>query len=216
MRGMIRRVLGIFFPPRCILCRKLLKDGEEDLCEGCMTGIPCFAQRKSKPHFLDSFAAVWYYEDSVRSSLLQFKFHGRRAYADSYGRLLADRLRENPSGAYDLLVWVPVSRLRRLRRGYDQTELIARSLSRELGLKRVSALKKIRHTRPQSGIKGFEDRKANVQGAYRVTVPEKVAGKRILLVDDILTTGATMSEAARMLKEAGAKEVHGAAVAAKK
>ena len=216
MRGLLRRFLGIFFPPRCILCRKLLKDGEEDLCEGCMTGTPCFTRRKSRPQFLDSFAAVWYYEDSVRSSLLQFKFHGRRAYAESYGRLLADRLREDSTGGYDLLVWIPVSRIRKLRRGYDQTELIARSLSRDLGLKRMRALKKIRHTRPQSGIKGFEDRKANVQGAYRVTMPETVAGKRILLVDDILTTGATMSEAARVLKAAGAKEVHGAAVAAKK
>jgi len=89
-------------------------------------------------------------------------------------------------------------------------------LSRELGLNSVCALKKIRHTRTQSGINGFENRKANVLGVYRVTAPEKVAGKRILLVDDILTTGATMSEAARMLKVAGAKEVHGAAVAAKK
>jgi len=216
MRGLFRRILGIFFPPRCVLCRKLLKEGEEDLCEGCVTGTPWFSRRKSKPHFLDSFAAVWYYEDSVRSSLLRFKFHGARAYGESYGRLLADSLRENPTGTYDMLVWVPVSRLRRLRRGYDQSELIARSLSRELGLKSVCALKKIRHTRTQSGINGFENRKANVLGVYRVTAPEKVAGKRILLVDDILTTGATMSEAARMLKVAGAKEVHGAAVAAKK
>lgn len=216
MRGVIRKFLGIFFPPRCILCRKLLKDGEADLCGDCESVATYYSRRKSKPQFLDSFAAVWYYEDSVRSSLLRFKFYGVRAYADSYGRLLADRLREEPCGQYDLLVWVPVSHLRRLRRGYDQSELIARALSREMGLKRVCALKKIRHTRPQSGIKGFENRKANVQGAYRVSAPEKVAGKRILLVDDILTTGATMSEAARMLKSSGAKEVHGAAVAAKK
>jgi ComF family protein len=115
-----------------------------------------------------------------------------------------------------MLVWIPVSRLRKLRRGYDQSELIARSLSRELGLKRVCALKKIRHTRPQSRISDVAERRANVLGAYRVTIPERVVGKRVLLVDDIFTTGATMSEAARMLKSAGAKEVHGRAVAAKK
>ena len=80
----------------------------------------------------------------------------------------------------------------------------------------VSTLKKIRHNRPQSGITGAEKRKANVLGAYRAVSPDKVAGKRVLLLDDILTTGATMSEAARVLKTAGAKEVHGAAVAARK
>jgi predicted amidophosphoribosyltransferase len=77
-------------------------------------------------------------------------------------------------------------------------------------------LKKIRHNRPQSRITGEEKRRANVLGAYRVTDPAALPGKRVLLLDDILTTGATMSEAARMLKTAGAKEVHGAAVAARK
>ena len=215
MRGLLRRLLGIFFPPRCVLCRKVLKDGEEALCADCGTAVPFYSRRKSKPHFLDSFAAVWYYEDSVRSSLLRFKFYGARGNGEAYGRLLADRLLEDTTGQYDLLVWVPVSRLRRLRRGYDQSALIARSLSRELGLKKTGVLKKIRHTRPQSGIKGFEDRKANVRGAYRVTAPEQVAGKRILLVDDILTTGATMEECGRVLRRAGAADVMGGTLAMK-
>ena len=77
-------------------------------------------------------------------------------------------------------------------------------------------LKKVRHNRPQSGISDASKRRANVLGAYREVNRQAIAGKRILLLDDILTTGATMSEAARVLKTAGAKEVHGAAVAARK
>ena len=126
------------------------------------------------------------------------------------------KLNEKPFCDYDILTWVPVSPQRRWKRGYDQVELIARAVGRELDMTPVSALKKIRHNRPQSGITGAEKRKANVLGAYRAVCPEKIAGKRVLLLDDILTTGATMSEAARILKTAGAKEVHGAAVAARK
>lgn len=208
--------LGIFFPPKCVLCRELLKEEEKDLCRSCRISAPWFSKRKSKPQFLDSFAAVWYYEDSVRSSLLRFKFGGLRAYGEPYGRMLADKVRKEYPEPFDMLVWIPVSRLRKLQRGFDQVELIADNLSRELDLELVCALKKIRHTRPQSRIRGIEKRKANVLGAYRVTEPEKIAGKRILLLDDIVTTGATMAEAARMLKTAGAKEVHGISVAARK
>ena len=172
--------------------------------------------RKTKPQFLDSFAAVWYYEESVRGSLLRFKFRGARSYASAYGRFVAMKLLQTQPDGFDVLTWIPVSPLRKLRRGYDQVELIARAVGRELDMTPVSTLKKIRHNRPQSGITGAEKRKANVLGAYRAACPDKVAGKRVLLLDDILTTGATMSEAARVLKTAGAKEVHGAAVAARK
>ena len=214
MKGLYSWILGLSFPPKCVLCRKLLKEEEYALCPACRISAPRFSRRKSKPQFLDSFAAVWYYEDSVRSSLLRYKFGGLRAYGEPYGLLLADKMRKEETSDFDMLVWIPISRLRRLRRGYDQVELIARTLSRELDLPLVCALKKIRHTRPQSRIKGFEKRRANVLGAYRVTEP--VEGKNILLLDDIVTTGATMAEAARMLKTAGAKEVHGIAVASKK
>ena len=96
----------------------------------------------------------------------------------------------------------------------DQVELIARSVGRELGLTPVPVLQKIRHNPPQSGIQDDSTRRANVLGAYRLKDPRQVHGKRILLLDDILTTGATAGECARMLRMAGATEVHCAAVAA--
>ena len=103
---------------------------------------------------------------------------------------------------------------RKLRRGYDQVELLARAVGRELGMTPVPLLRKIRHNRPQSGISGMAERRANVLGVYRENGREQIVGKRILLLDDILTTGATAGEAARALLTAGAKEVHCAVVAA--
>lgn len=170
--------------------------------------------RKKTLQFLDSFAAVWYYEENVRKSILRYKFHGKRSYAAAYGRILAMKVLETHPEGLDVLTWVPVSPRRKLQRGYDQVELLAKAVGRELGMKPVSTLKKIRHNRPQSGIQGDAERKANVLGVYRVKHPEQFRDKRVLLLDDILTTGATAGECARMLKTAGAKEVHCAALAA--
>ena len=207
-------LMELLFPPKCVLCRKLLKSGEIDLCRECRADAPEYAGKKINIRFLDSFAAVWYYEGNVRRSLLRFKFYNARSYGVSYGRILAMRLqREYPDG-FDMLTWVPVSRLRKLRRGYDQVELLAKAVGRELGLAPVPTLKKIRNNRPQSRLKDPAARRANVLGAYRLLEGAAVKGQRVLLLDDILTTGATAGECARVLLSAGAKEVHCAAVAA--
>ena len=207
-------LMELLFPPKCVLCRKLLKSGEIDLCRECRADAPEYPNKKINIRFLDSFAAVWYYEGNVRRSLLRYKFYNARSYGVSYGRILGMKLlREHPDG-FDILTWVPVSRLRKLRRGYDQVELLAKAVGRELGISPVPTLKKIRNNRPQSRMKDPAARKANVLGAYRILDEADVKGKRVLLLDDILTTGATAGECARVLLSAGAKEVHCAAVAA--
>lgn len=208
------RIAKLLFPPKCILCRKLLQDQETDICRECRTEISdCVKAKRSIP-FLESWAALWYYEGRVRASLLRYKFSGHRAYAAAYGRLLAMKIaREHPEG-FDVLTWVPVSALRRLRRGYDQVELLARAVASELGCSAVPTLKKIRNNPPQSCITGDAQRRANVLGVYKAMEPDRFRGKRVLLLDDIVTTGATVSEAARVLLTAGAREVHCAAIAA--
>ena len=207
-------ILDFLFPRKCVLCEKLLKDQETDLCKGCRTTIKLYPYGKRKVQFLDSFTAVWYYEGYVRKSLLRYKFGGKRGYAPSYGRTVAMKLAgEYPEG-FDCLTWVPVSSWRRFTRGYDQVELLAVAVSAELGIPAVPMLKKVRHNRRQSGIRDAAARRANVLGAYAVLQPENIRGRRILLLDDILTTGATASECGRMLQSAQAREVHCAAIAA--
>jgi len=207
-------LMDLLFPPKCILCGTLLESREQDLCRECRCESPEYPGRKENLQFLDSFTAVWYYEGNVRKSLLRYKFYHARSYADGYGRLLAMKLLQtNPEG-FDCVTWVPVSRLRKLRRGYDQVELLARSVGRELGMTPTALLKKVRHNRPQSGIRDAAKRRGNVLGVYREVNREAISGKRILLLDDILTTGATAGECARVLLTCGAKEVHCAAIAA--
>ena len=136
-------LINLLFPPKCILCGKLLEKNAQDLCRECRVDSPEYPIRKENRQFLDSFTAVWYYEGTVRRSLLRYKFHGARSFAPGYGRLLAMKLlREYPEG-FDVLTWVPVSRLRKLTRGYDQVELIAEAVGRELGMEPQVTLKKI-------------------------------------------------------------------------
>ncbi len=207
-------LMELLFPRKCVLCGAILEPGQTDLCKNCRIEAPDYANRKTKLQFLDSFTAVWYYEGNVRRSILRYKFYHARALAPAYGRLLAMKLLQQHPEGFDLLTWVPVSRLRRLTRGYDQVSLIARAVGRELGMTPVPLLKKVRHNRPQSGLHDPAQRRANVLGVYRVREGQALSGKRILLLDDVLTTGATAGEAARVLLTAGAKEVHCAAVAA--
>ena len=207
-------LINLLFPPKCILCGKLLKNREQDLCRDCRADSPEYPQRKEKLQFLDSFTAVWYYEGNVRRSLLRYKFYNCRSFAHGYGRLLAMKVQQSNPEGFDCLTWVPVSRLRKIRRGYDQVELLAKYVGRELGMTPVPLLKKVRHNRPQSGISDAARRRGNVLGVYREENRELIAGSRILLLDDILTTGATAGECARVLLTCGAKEVHCAAIAA--
>lgn len=208
------KLLDLLFPPKCILCQKPLAKQETDLCHSCRSETEDYPKPKHKISFVAGWTSMWYYNDKVRHSLLLYKFHHRQAYGAIYGKLLAMKLAKEPLCDYDILTWVPVSRLRRWTRGFDQVELIACSAGQELGTPAVSTLKKIRHTKPQSRLADFSRRKANVLGAFAVSDPQLVAGKRILLLDDIITTGATASECARVLLTAGAKDVHCAAIAA--
>ena len=209
-------ILRLLFPPKCILCGKLLRDEETDLCRSCRTDSPECHKNNLTFSFLDSWAAVWYYDGYIRKSLHRYKFGRARHYAPAYGRLLAMKLMTEYPEGFDLLTWVPVSRIRKFTRGYDQVELLAKAVGRELGMEPVRTLRKLRNNPPQSGIDRIEKRRANVLGIYRIENPEQVAGKRVLLLDDILTTGATAGECARVLLTAGAREVHCGCIAVAK
>lgn len=211
---MIKQILHLLFPPKCVLCRKVLSSSETDLCHQCRQTAPEFRFPKKNISFVAGWTAVWYYKEQVRSSLHRFKFYNGRSNAEIYGRLLAMRLLQEDKADFDILTWVPLSSLRKFRRGYDQGELLAQGIGRALGRPTTSTLHKRRHTPPQSHIQGSAARRANALGAYRAVNPQNLQGKRILLVDDIITTGATVSECARVLLTAGAKEVICAAVAA--
>lgn len=207
--------MSILFPRKCIFCNNLLGKDETDLCHNCRKIAPEISYTKSTVPFIAHWTAIWYYKENVRKSLHRFKFGKARRYANAYARQLALKLLQTDWFCNcDMVTWVPISFRRKLKRGYDQSALLAKALAEELDIEAVQTLKKIRHTVPQSSLAKAEHRRANILGAYKALNKAQIAGKRILLLDDVITTGATASECAKTLLVAGAKEVVFAAVAA--
>ena len=212
---MLRRLSRLLFPPKCIVCQKILSKEETDLCHSCRISIQEYGTGKRNIQFIAKWTALWYYKGDIRESIHRYKFYRHQSYSKAYGRFLAMHLLQ--SGLLeetDYLSWVPTSFLRRISRGYDQSKEIALEVSKNLGVPAVCTLIKHRHTPPQSTMKGMAQRKANILGAYHANAKADLGDKRILLIDDILTTGCTATECAKTLRLAGVKEVNLAALAA--
>ena len=214
MLKLLQAALDLLYPPKCILCRKLLNDVTQPLCPGCMQALPDYTDRVPKVRFTAGGSVTFFYEGTLRESFLRYKFGGLSFYGRTYGQWLSTVIRAKLSGEFDAVTWVPVSAARRFRRGYDQSQILCAAAAKALGLKPQRMLRKQIHTPPQSRLAHAEQRRANVSNAFAAVHVQDIRGRRILLIDDIVTTGATISECARTLRMAGAEQVVYAAFAA--
>lgn len=207
------QLLNLLFPPKCPFCRRILD--APGVCGVCWKELPWTEEYEAVRQGADGLrcAAPLWYEGKVREAILRLKFHGAAATAETLGTLIAQCAAEHLSGEFDLVTWVPISRRRRRKRGYDQAELLARAACRVWGVKPVALLRKTMNNPAQSGLKEDAARRANVLGVYELRPGAEVSGRRVLLVDDVCTTGATLAECVRVLREAGADAVVCAAVA---
>lgn len=173
----------------------------------------CGACRRRAPAFAYARAALRY-EDGARAALHAFKFGGHRALAAPLADVVVDVLAERwPEGQPDVLVPVPLHPRRERERGFNQAELIARRLGRAWGCPvRRDVLARVVATESQTALDRAA-RLANVRDAFRLRRPELVAGRHVVLIDDILTTGATVSACARAVEAGGARAVGVVAVA---
>ena len=182
-----RGILNFFLPRRCPFCGAVT--GKDLLCDKCEKSLPYTGERAVEEAGFARCAAPLYYDGSVRKAILDFKFGRKMGAVSCFGQMMAQCAAENFSGEFDAVTWVPVSKKRLKKRGFDQARYLAASLCVDW------------HTEPLETLRKVVDNPAqSVQ-------PERFAGKRLLLIDDIRTTGATLAECVRVLKEAGAKEV---------
>jgi len=212
VQRVLRFALDLLYPPKCPFCRKLLKSsGDECSCSEALRKPEQSALRNNGGS-IDQWLAAFSYEGTVRESLHRYKFSGAQGYAEQYARYLQKTVDESDVSC-DSITWVPLSSKRKRKRGYDQAELLARALSARTGIPCERMLVKTRNNTAQSGAKSAAERLENVKDVYALHKGASVAGRRILLVDDILTTGATAGECARVLKNNGAAYVCAAALA---
>lgn len=185
----------------CPRCGTPLEEGESE-CRHCNIGVFSF----------QDCCALACYRGKIRETLHRFKYRGQKALAEPLGKLLAGKIAREPwSSSLEFLVPVPLSRQRLLQRGYNQASLLAGVLGRELGLPVKEILERVRETESQTGLNRSR-RAENLYRAFRCC-REVPAGSHVLLVDDVLTSGATAHEASRTLKEAGAGRISVAVVA---
>lgn len=204
----MRKLLELFFPPKCMLCGSLLRE-ETEICSQCREKVllNTAPPRVDKGAFFDKAAAGLWYETQVRKAVHGLKYREKQNYARPLARVMAYAWEHKLGETADCVTFVPTNSSTLRSRGYNQAQLLAEELAKMLNLPCVPMLEKTRETQPMHGLRP-EERRANVLGAYRVCcLPETVQGKRVLLADDILTTGSTLSECARMLKMAGADKV---------
>jgi ComF family protein len=212
--GFLSTVLDLLFPPKCVFCAKVLGKADDDWCDECTESLP-FADNRGRQEgeAFDFCVSPLYYTGVVRRSILRYKFKGSSHYAAVYGKLLAECIRENSDIKYDIISWVPLSNKRERSRGYDQAMLLALAVALELDDVAVETLKKPHDVRAQSELGDKTERSANISGAFVVSDPEIIEGKRVLLIDDVVTTCSTLEECANVLRSAGASGVLCAALA---
>ena len=231
-RQVFRALLDIVFPPLCHSCRAFIPDagllhlcsscrGEvhtvsSPLCETC--GIPfatpsgidhrCGACLATPPRFASARSAVLF--DGVARDLIhRFKYDRKVHLARPLTLLTEDALTSFAlSSGAEFLIPVPLHRRRLRERGFNQAVLLGRPLAKQWGIPlSVDNLKRIRWTEPQITLSASE-REANVRGAFALTDPAAVRGKKVLLLDDVYTTGSTVAECSRVLRQAGTETVY--------
>ena len=202
----IEPLLDLIFPPKCPFCGKLLEKGAL-LCPDCQRDLPWLTGERAMRavELTEGCWSVLKYEGAVREGIRGYKFRGHRARGKAFGELMAQAAADHRL-EFDLITWPSLSRRRLRERGYDQAGILAEEMGRKLDKPAVRTLEK--EERPaQSGLEGPQERKINVLGAYSAPEPEAFRGKRVLLVDDVVTTGSTLSECAGVLRAAGAGAV---------
>ena len=232
---LIGAVASLLYPPACAICSANVPIGEY-LCAECdaklVRIVPPFCAKCSEPfsgaitsificancghralHF-DAAVAAYRSRGIVRHILLEFKYrrqiHLRHLVARwLFASLDDERLRGR---AFDLIVPVPLHPARERERGFNQSALLAELLTAHLSIKAQPALERIRYTTTQTAFDRAE-RMQNLHGAFRLRKKADVRHLRVLLIDDVLTTGSTLSECARVLKKAGARSVYAATAA---
>lgn len=214
-------ILDFIFPPHCLYCGRLGRFICDD-CRGKIIRIKrqsCpFCHKESeagsscptchRSHRLYGVRALGFFHDPILKQIIhQFKYEGISAAGGELAEMLAPLV-----GAVDILTFAPVTRQRYNQRGYNQAEILAIGLGSLLEKPVYRGLKKIRQTKRQVGLKRRE-RLANLEGAFVTADPEMIVGKEVLVIDDVLTTGATLEECAKVLRKVGAKRVRGLVLA---
>ncbi len=217
-------LLDFFLPELCVICGKK----GELLCDSCYSNLaflsvpicPLCGAEKTASHkcktdfsYLDGVRSLLKFTEDVRRIIHSYKYAGvwrlERRFSTPLSNLLMSDMRLKSA---DLITFIPLHPLKKFMRGFNQAELLCKGISEVSELECAHLLKRIKFTKSQTGIENKKKRRENIRGAF-ILKKTDVGGKRIVVVDDVITTGATLEEVSKVLKKGGAKEVYGLTLA---
>ena len=198
-------LVSVFFPQRCACCGRVIVPSAL-FCPECLAALPkTVYERSAVGGFLCSAALL--YEEPYSTALKRFKFHSKPGGLRGFAYLTVKAARERFAGKdFDAVTCVPMTRLAVFKRGYNQSEELARACAKLMALPFEPVLEKYRSNAPQRTLNRSQ-RAKNVRGVFRIRKSHSVTGKRYLLIDDVITTGSTLGECARVLKTGGCSDV---------
>lgn len=201
-------ILDLIYPPVCGICNKINKKHLCKKCEIKLKPYEIYSIMQETDKYFDYRIDILKYENIVRKSIIDYKFNEKAYIHKTFEKILLKYkkiyrfLRK-----YDIIIYVPMFRKRKATRGYNQTELIAKDISKKIDIKlEKNNLIKIKDTKKQSTLTKKE-RAENIKDAFVLKNPNNIIDKKIILFDDIYTTGNTVNECSKILKKAGAKEI---------
>ncbi len=198
---LVNKLLNLIFPIECLICEKQ----GLDICLGCIEKL----QPPKKQNFPWIVSLGNYHDKNMETIMRHIKRQPNERAADILAKAFSDMILNRPTDpASWIIIPIPIYKTRFRERGYNQSELLAKSIAKQFGfIISVRTLKKIRHTKKQGTSKSKEERMHNIANSFSITTNKHIMNKNIILIDDIATTGSTLSEARKTLLAAGAKRV---------
>jgi ComF family protein len=218
-------IFDFFLPRLCPSCGNKLTPDEENICNTCLNNIEPVKENRLLKEYNKKFRAagiitgftslyVFAKDKEIQKVIHAIKYENRFRTGESLGKVLGEKiLAENRGWNIDLIIPVPLHHLKRAERGYNQSYYISRGVSKKLKTALDdNSIKRIKYTETQTSM-NIVERVENISGAFAVRKRKNITGESILLIDDVITTGSTVSECARVLLENGAVKVFAASLA---
>jgi ComF family protein len=216
---LFRSILNFVYPPYCIVCNSRFQESNKLICESCWNSFPIIndnydlsneiRSKISGPVYFSNAFSIWEFSPAIQNIIHHLKYQNFKILANRIGILMADRLRKlQLPKEKTIIIPVPLHKTRMRERGYNQSALLSNVIATETGLPyNDQILERIRYTQSQTKLTATE-RLKNVQNAFNISLPKEIENKIIILVDDVITTGATINECAKELMKAGAEAIN--------
>ena len=199
LKKSLHNIVAFLYPSLCPFCLSVI-DTDEYACKECKSDMPPYGVFQGVNDGYRCCSPL-VYDGKFRNALILFKFKRKKQYTKAFARIMYEQVQKSyPDYVFDYITYVPMHRKDKKKRGFNQSQLLAKELSKLMNIGCFSTLVKIKQTTPQHKLEGKE-RRTNLRGAFKIIDKSLINGRHILIVDDVVTTGSTLYECSKTLEK---------------